>query len=90
MSLKETLLSRGTQLMNDPRLIKLVQSEHFMKALMTAMSLPGKVDGITRETAEKFAKRMQLATADEVKDLRRTVRALEDQIAELKRGRGGE
>ncbi len=85
MSLKKALLDQGTKLMSDPRVLKVVQNEQFMKTLMAAMSLPGKVDGITREKAEKFARKMRLATTDEVADLRRTVRALEDEIAELKR-----
>jgi hypothetical protein len=85
MSLREALLSQGNKWMSDPWILKLVQNEQLMKAVMTAMSLPGRVEGITRETAERFAKRMNLATADEVSDLRRAVRALEDQIAELKR-----
>jgi hypothetical protein len=85
MSLKKSLMEQGMKLLGDPRVVKLMQNEQFMKAMMTAISMPGKIDGFTKEQAEKFAKRMSLATSDEVKDLRRTIRALEDQIAELKR-----
>ena len=42
-------------------------------------AVPGRIQ------AEKFAKKMSLATADEVRDLKRTVRSLEDQVAALKR-----
>jgi hypothetical protein len=87
MSLKKVLLDQGTRLMSDPRVLKVMQSDQFMKALTLAMSLPGKVDGLTRDRAEKLAKKMQLATSDEIADLKRTVRALEDQIAEMKRER---
>jgi hypothetical protein len=86
MSLKKSLMEQGMKLLGDPRVVKLMQNEQFMKAMMTAISVPGKIDGFTKEHAERFAKRMSLATADEVKDLRRTIRSLEDQIAELKRG----
>jgi hypothetical protein len=89
MSLKQSLMGKGMQLMSDPRVMKLVHSEQFMKALMAALSMPGKIDGFTKEQAERIAKKLSLATADDVKDLRRTVRALEDQIAELKRGAHG-
>jgi uncharacterized protein YbaA (DUF1428 family) len=88
MSLKKSLLEQGMKLLSDPRVAKLMQNEQFMKAMMTAVSMPGKIDGFTKEHAEKFAKRMSLATADEVRDLRRTVRALEDEIAVLKRTPG--
>ena len=55
---------------------------------MAAISMPGKIDGFTKEQAEKFAKRMSLATSAEVRDLKRTVRSLEDEVAELKRDSG--
>jgi hypothetical protein len=85
MSLKKSLMEQGMKLLADPRVMKLMQDERFMKAMMTAISMPGKIDGFTKEQAEKFAKRMSLATAEEVRDLKRTIRSLEDQIAELKR-----
>ena len=78
MSLKKSLMEQGMKLLADPRVMKLMQDERFVKAMMTAMSMPGKIDGFTKEQAEKFAKRMSLATADEVRDLKRTVRSLED------------
>jgi hypothetical protein len=81
-------MQQGMKLLSDPRVIKLMQNEQFVKAMMTAVSVPGKVDTFTKEQAEKIAKRMSLATADEVRDLRRTVRALEDEIATLKRNSG--
>ena len=87
MSLKKTLMSQGMKLMSDPRMMKLMQNEQFMKAMMTAMSVPGRIDGFTKEQAERFAKVMRLATSREVKDLKRTVRALEEQLAELKQQR---
>jgi len=87
MSLKKTLMSQGMKLMSDPRVMKLMQNEQFMKVMMTAMSMPGRIDGFTKEQTERFAKMMRLATSSEVKDLKRTVRALEEQLAELKQQR---
>jgi hypothetical protein len=85
MSLKKSLMEQGMKLLADPRVMKLMQDERFMKAMMAAVAMPGKIDGFTKEQAEKFAKRMSLATQEEVRDLKRTIRSLEDQIAELKR-----
>ena len=86
MTLKKTLMEQGMKLLSDPRVMKLMQNEQFMKAMMGAVSMPGKIDGFAREQSEKLAKRLSLASADEVKDLQRTVRSLEDQVAQLKRG----
>lgn len=84
MSLKNTLMMQGMKLMSDPRMAKLMQNPQFMKAMMAAMSMPGKIDGFTKEQRERFAKLMRLATSREVRDLKRTVRSLEEQLAELK------
>jgi len=84
-SLKKSILKQGMKLMTDPRVTKLMQDERVMKAVMTAMSMPGKVQTFTHEQAERVAKAMALATEDEVKDLRRTVRRLEEEIARLQK-----
>jgi hypothetical protein len=84
-SLKKTLMKRGMKLMSDPRVMKLMQDERVMKAVMTAMSMPGKVQSFTQEQAEKLAKALDLATEDEVKDLKRTVRRLEEEMARMQK-----
>jgi hypothetical protein len=65
--------------------MRLMQDERFMKAMMAAVSVPGRVSTFVQENTNRFAKAMDLATEQEVKDLRRTVRSLEEQIAELKK-----
>ena len=85
MALKDRLLSEGMKLATSPSVAKLMQDERFMKLLMTAMSMPGKVSSFTTEQKESFAKAMGLATADEVRDLRRIVASLERDIARLRK-----
>ena len=79
MSLKKNLMQQGMRLMTDPRVMKLMQDERVMKAMMAAMSVPGKAQTFARDQAENIAKAMALATEGEVKDLRRTVRKLEEE-----------
>lgn len=85
MSIKKTLMKQGVRLMSDPRVMRLMQDERFMKAVMTLMSVPGRVSTFAQDQSGRFAKAMDLATEQEVKDLRRTVRSLEEQITELKK-----
>jgi ubiquinone biosynthesis protein UbiJ len=85
MSLKKTLMKQGMKLMTDPRVMKLMQDERVMKAMVAAMSVPGKVQSFTSEQIQALAKAMALATEDEVKDLKRTVRRLEEELARLER-----
>jgi hypothetical protein len=84
-TLKKTLLKQGMKLMTDPRVQKLMQDERVMKALMQMMAMPGKVQTFTTEQVERLAKAMSLATEDEVKDLKRTVRRLEEELARMER-----
>jgi hypothetical protein len=85
--LKKKLMKHGMRLMTDPRVMKLMQDERVMKAVMQVMSMPGKVQTFTQENVEKLAKAMALATEDEVKDLKRTVRRLEEEVGRLQRDR---
>jgi hypothetical protein len=87
---KKTLMKQGMKLMSDPRVMKLMQDERVMKAVMAAMSVPGKAQSFARDQAENIAKAMALATEGEVKDLRRTVRKLEEEVARLKSDQTGE
>ncbi len=89
-SLKKTLMQKGMKLMADPRVMKLMQDERVMKAVMAAMSVPGKAQNLAKEQLENVAKAMALATEGEVKDLRRTVRKLEEELAKLKAEQAGE
>ena len=82
-SFKKTIIQSGMKLMSDPRVMKMMQDERVMKAVMTALSMPGKVQSFTHDQAERIAKAMALATEDEVKELRRTIRRLEDEVARL-------
>ncbi len=82
---KKTLMKQALGVMSDPRVLKMMQDERVMKAVMQVMSVPGKVQTFSQENVEKLAKAMALATEDEVKDLRRTVRRLEDEVHRLQR-----
>ena len=86
MDLKQKLMQEGMKLMSNPKVMKLMQDERVMKVVMSAMSLPAKVSSFTETAGEKFAKTMHMATAQEVKDLKRTLRKLEEQLETIKKG----
>jgi cell division FtsZ-interacting protein ZapD len=84
-SIKKTLMKQGMKLMTDPRVMKMMQDERVMKAVMQMMTVPGKVQTFTNEQIEKLAKAMSLATEDEVKDLKRQIRRLEEEVSRLEK-----
>ncbi len=84
-SIKKTIMKQGMKLMSDPRVMKIMQDERVMKAVMQMMNVPGKVQTFGNEQIEKLAKAMSLATEDEVKDLKRQIRRLEEEVARLEK-----
>lgn len=89
MSFKKKVLENGLKLMQDPRVARLMADPRVMKAVLAAISVPGKVSTFTTEQVEKIAKAMALASDRDVSDLQRTVRRLEEELADLRRERDG-
>jgi hypothetical protein len=88
MSLKDKLFAEGMKLSSTPAVSKLMQDERFMRLVVAAMSMPGRVSTFTAEQRERFAREMGLATSDEVRDLKRQLGALEDAVRRLERRQG--
>ena len=84
-SFKNLLMKQGMRVMSDPRVLRWMADPRFMKTVMQLMAVPGKVQSFTQDHVEKLAKAMALATEDEVKDLRRTVRRLEEEVGCMQR-----
>ena len=84
-SIKKTLMQQGMKLMTDPRVMKIMQDERVMKAVMQMVSMPGKVQTFTSEQVERLAKAMSLATEDEVNDLKRQIRRLEEEVSKMEK-----
>ena len=85
MSFKEDLKKRGARLMSDPRVFRLLQDERFVTAMAAVLKVPGRIGSFTSEQSERLAAAMQLATAEELRELRYRVARLEDDVDELKR-----
>jgi polyhydroxyalkanoate synthesis regulator phasin len=83
MTIKDEMMKKGMQMLSDPRVQKLMQNPQFMKVMMSVVQVPGKVNTFTNEQSERLASSLRLATAKEVKDLRRTVQTLEREVARL-------
>ena len=84
MGLKDKVISETMKLATHPALAPLLQDERLMKLLMQALAMPGRLSEMTEEQRDNFIRVMGLATKDEVADLQRTVRSLEDELARLR------
>ena len=84
MSIKDKMVSETMKLAGPPAIAPLIQDERFMKLLMSALSVPGRISELTDEQRMNFVRAMGLATTEEVADLKRTVRSLEAELASLR------
>ena len=80
MSLKSILTKQGMKLMQDPRFMKLMQDERVMKVVMQAFQLRGKVQQSFDERVERVAKTLGFATKKEIRELRRAMRKMEEEL----------
>ncbi|MDB4971478.1 MAG: hypothetical protein JWN44_7167 [Myxococcales bacterium] len=92
MSLKKMVIERGMKLMSDPRVMKLMSNPKIMNVVMKGFELRGKVQGSIDERVKSLAKTLKLATREEVRDLKDTIRTLERALkevqAEVQKGNG--
>ncbi len=74
------LRNRLLQLLQDPRVAKLLADPRAQKALMQGLRFRGRVQERIDLRLERMARRLNLATAREVRELKRTIRRLEEEL----------
>lgn len=74
---KTTLRDQGMKLLADPRVQEIMKDERVMKGMMRAVQLRGEVQEELEKRIEEVARSLNLATAQEVKDLRRQLKKME-------------
>ena len=76
--------SRLLRLLRDPRVAKLLQDPRTQKAIMQALRYRGRLQEQVDFRLERIARRLNLATAREIRDLKRTIRRLEEELREAR------
>jgi hypothetical protein len=85
VDLKQDLMDRALRLMQDPRILKAIQNPMLMQGLLGAVQLRAKMQQNVETGVSRVAKRLNLATGAELRELRRTVRRLERELAGRRR-----
>lgn len=88
MDFKKLITSQGMKLMQDPRVMKLMQDERVMKAMMSAFQMRGKIQENFDQRVESIAKKLNLATKGEIRELKRTLRKVEQELEKAKKASG--
>lgn len=85
MALKDYLTTRGLDLMRDPRVAAFLQDERVMKATMKVIEARGDVQQRIDARVETVARSLNLATKQEVREMKRTIRKMEREMKKLKK-----
>lgn len=80
MSAREQLL----RLLQNPRIAKLLDDPRTTQLIMRGLKLRADIDTVVDRRMEKVAHTLHLATKREVRELRRTIRKLEQELAEAR------
>ncbi|HJK94359.1 MAG TPA: hypothetical protein RMH85_34920 [Polyangiaceae bacterium LLY-WYZ-15_(1-7)] len=85
MALKDILTKKGLELMQDPRVAKLMQDERVMKTMMQAIQLRGRLQEDFDQRVDQVARSLNLATKKELRELKRSMRKMEQDLERAKR-----
>lgn len=84
-AVKEKLLAKGMELMQSPAVARLMESEKVGMVLEKAMTFPIKVSEGMRSHREKLTSILDLATQQDLDDLKRAVTRMEDLLRDVKK-----
>ena len=88
MTFKRVLMDQGMKLASDPRVMKLMQDPRVMNAMMQAFQLRQKAQESIDSKVATVAKSLNLATKEELRELKRTIRKLETELEKAKKAGG--
>lgn len=86
--LGESAIRSGLKLMTSPRVAQVMQDPRVVRMVTSALELKAQAQAVAEAGVKQLAKRFQLATRDEVGALQAEVRSLEAEVHEV-RARGG-
>lgn len=84
-ALKEKLVSKGAELLQHPAFTKMMESEKVGMLLEKALSVPVKVSGAMQTHKERMAALFELASRQDVDELKQSISRLEDLLRDLRR-----
>lgn len=86
MDLKQELINKALKLMQNPSVAKAVQNPKVINGVMSALKLRSDVEKNVGASMKVIAKRLNLATESEMRELRRAIQRLERELADERAG----
>ena len=85
MDFRQQLMTQAFKLLQDPRVGKALQNPRVMQGIMGAVQLGSKVQQNLDASVRRVVQGLNLATSEEVDELRRTIERLENQLEDQRR-----
>jgi hypothetical protein len=83
-TLGESAVREGVKLMSSPRVAKVIQDPRVAKMVSNAIELGGTVQAAVGQRVKGLARRFDLVTRDEVRELEARQRELEEELHEVR------
>lgn len=87
-SLKEKMVSKGMGMMQSSTVSKLMESEKVGVVIEKAMNVPFKVSGVIMSQKERLVALLDLATQQDVDEIKRAVSRMEGVLRDIKKESG--
>ncbi len=84
-SLKQKMMSKGMELMQSPAVGKMMESEKVGVVIEKAMTVPFKVSGALMSQKERLVALFDLATQEDIDDVKRAVSRVEGVLRDIKK-----
>ncbi len=83
-AIRQMAVEKGIALMKSPLVSKILASEKMGAVIETAMTVPFKVSSAVTAQKEKLVQLFDLATQEDMDDVRRTITRVEDALKDIK------
>jgi len=83
--LKQQAMRHGMQLMSNPKVMKMMADPRLMNAITQGFALKGRIQSEIECRLRSVAQSLNLATREDVENLRRSVSRMEDSVNSLER-----
>lgn len=83
--LKQEVMRRGMKLMMNPKVMKAMADPRVMNAITQGFAIKGQIQSQIEGTMRQVAAALNLATKEDIENLRRTLSQVEDSLTDLER-----
>jgi len=83
--LKQEAMRQGMKLMSNPKVMKMMADPRFMNAISQGFALKGRIQSELECKLKHVAATLNLATKEEVENLKRSLSRMEDSLSHLEK-----